>query len=210
MNNVAYLIACALLSLPAGAMTQDLERDAYLKQEWLEIQAHKDREMRADWWRRLSSARLNAYIKAGAEVGFADRRGWTPLHSAARYSPDPKILVALLRAGAKVGAKTRSGDTPLHWAAADNPNVDVIETLIEAGAHVNSRDKYGWLPIHTAADRSPNPEIIRALVTAGSKLNRRAYFVLFRPQFLLKHNSNMSDTGKKAALAYLTEPDRAP
>ncbi|MBU2675952.1 MAG: ankyrin repeat domain-containing protein [Gammaproteobacteria bacterium] len=210
MKNILVLTACVLFSLPAEAMSPDMASDADMQREWLEVQADKDRERRASWWRRLSSARLNAYIQAGADVEFADRRGWTPLHSAARYSSDPEILIALLRAGAEVGAKTRSGDTPLHWAAADNPSVDIIKTLIEAGAHVNSRDRYGWLPIHTAADRNPNPEVIDVLVKSGSKLNRRAYFVLFRPQFLLKHNSKMSDTDKKAALVSLAGPVPAP
>ena len=203
MKKITILIAFALFSLPAAATSPDMASNADLQREWLQVQAGKDRERRAAWWRRLGSARLHAYIQAGADVEFADRRGWTPLHSAGRYSSDPEILTALLRAGAAVGAKTRSGDTPLHWAAADNPNVGIVETLIAAGAHVNSRDRFGWLPIHTAADRNPNPEIIKALVEAGSKPNRRAYFVLFRPRFLLKHNSNMSAKDKKLALAYL-------
>ncbi|MBT8102298.1 MAG: ankyrin repeat domain-containing protein, partial [Gammaproteobacteria bacterium] len=97
----------------------------------------------------------------------------------------------------------KARDTPLHWAAAENTNVDILTTLIEAGADVNARDRFGWLPIHTAAEGNSNPEVIEVLLAAGSKRNKRAYFVLFRPAFLLKHNANMSDTDKKTAMALL-------
>jgi hypothetical protein len=42
---------------------------------------------------------------------------------------------------------------------------------------------------------------------AGADRYRRAYFVFFRPEFLLKHNSSMSEKDKKIALALLNEPD---
>jgi ankyrin repeat protein len=112
----------------------------------------------------------------------------------------------LLEAGADVNARDKAGDTPLHWAAAENTGTAVINALLQAGAVVNARDRYGWLPIHTAADRNPNPDIIDALLKAGADPDKRAYFVLFRPIFLLKHNANMSDKEKEVALAMLKEP----
>jgi ankyrin repeat protein len=112
-----------------------------------------------------------------------------------------------LRAGATVDAKDSAGDTALHWAAAENTNVEIISCLLEAGADVNATDKYGWLPIHTAAERNSNPDVIETLLGAGAERDRRAYFVLFRPRFLLKHNSSMSDKDKRVALALLDEPD---
>ena len=197
----------ALLILPNAGRAQVSEPDDLLQQQWLEIQAGDDRQMRKGWWQQLDLDQLNDFVVADVELNVSDHRGWTPLHSAARYNGDPNVLLALVNAGAVVDAKDRSGDTPLHWAAAENANVDVVTSLISAGADVNARDRYGWLPIHTAADRNPNPEILDALLAAGAQHHKRAYFVFFRPVFLLKHNANMSDSDKKTALALLKEAD---
>lgn len=199
MRSILWL----LLIIPVIGKSQEPLPDEALQRQWLEIQASRDRRVIEYWWQRLDPDRLNAYVESGADVNASDRRGWTPLHSAARYNPDPAVLLVLLRAGADVDAKDRAGDTPLHWAAAENANVDVVTSLIGAGAEVNAVDRFGWLPIHTAAERNPNPEVISALLEAGAKRKRRAYFVLFSPAFLLKHNSNMSETDRKAAMALL-------
>lgn len=114
-------------------------------------------------------------------------------------------LDEFLAAGVDINIKNGSGDTPLHWAAATSPNVAVVTRLIDAGADVNAKDKFGWLPIHTAAERNENPQIIATLLDAGSKKNKRAYYVLFSPKFLLKHNDNMTEPDKAVALALLEE-----
>lgn len=203
-----HLVAIlALVLLPATGMSQELAPEEELRREWLEIQANSDREARETWWQVVGPEQMTAFIEAGAQISVADNRGWTPLHSAARYNSDPAVLSALLQAGAVVHAKDNSGDTALHWAAAENTNVEIVNRLLDAGANVNARDKYGWLPIHTAADRNSNPEVIEALLMAGAERNKRAYYVFFRPKFLLKHNSNMSEKDKKLALALLQEPD---
>ncbi len=141
----------------------------------------------------------------GCDKITVDDRGWTSLHEAARYNPDPDCIAKLVSAGANVNAKDKSGDTPLLWAAAENSNIEVVTLLIELGADVNAVDKFGWLPLHAAAERSSNPDVIAALLQAGSKTRRRAYYVLFSPKFLLKRNDNMSETDKKVALALLEE-----
>ena len=135
------------------------------------------------------------------------REGWTELHFAARYETNPACVSKLIVAGADVNARNRSGDTPLHWAAAENPNIEIARLLLEAGADVNAKDKFGWLPLHTAAERSDDPQVVALLLEAGSKRNSRAYYVLFSPRFLLKHNDNMSEADKKLALALLAKPE---
>ena len=198
----------AVLLLAATGLCQETVPGEPLQREWLDIQVRGDQPARKAWWQELGPRQLRALIHAGVEVSVADGRGWTPLHSAARYSHDPGVLLVLLEAGAAIDVSDSSGDTPLHWAAAENPNVGVTDALLRAGADVNASDRYGWLPIHTACNSNSNPEVIRALLAAGARRDARAYFVLFSPGFLLKHNSNMSDPDKERALILLQEPDR--
>ncbi len=192
-----------LLILPVFVMAEVQAGDENMLRHWHHVQVQSHREQRADWWRRLGVERLVAFIDAGADVNLSDKSGWRPLHSAARYSPDPGIVITLLDGNADVGATNRSGDTPLHWAAAENTNVEVLRVLIHAGADVNRRDEFGWLPLHTAAESNSNPEVIEFLLAAGSDKKKRAYFILFSPAFLLKHNARMSNPDKERALAML-------
>ena len=206
-RRVLQTVALALLCFSAPGISQTPVSQDKHATEWADVQTKAKRGARARWWRAIDPQRLSALVEAGVEVNLADRRGWTPLHSAARYSADTDILNILLRAGAEVDARDMSGDTPLHWAAAENPRVEVINTLIRAGADVNARDRFGWQPVHTAAEGNSNPEVIRALLAAGANRNKRAYFVLFRPAFLAKHNSSMSEGDRKIAIALLKDSE---
>ena len=210
MRTRAFLAAISIaLLIPATAITEKRSSDENLRQEWLEIQSNRNQQIKKDWWQHLEAEALGDYLAAGADINATDRRGWTPLHSAARFNRDAKVLSALLEAGADVRAKDRAGDTPLHWAAAANSNARIVTLLLEAGANVNAVDNYGWLPIHSAAESNANPDVIDALLSAGSKRKRRAYFLLFGPKFLLKHNSNMSKADKKFARTLLEKPGNA-
>ncbi len=203
LTRVPLAAQMLFLALPTPAAAQVPVNNQDLLIEWQHVQVKWQREDRAEWWRRLDRQQLDAFIDAGVDVKVDDKRRWTPLHSAARYSPDQGIVSALLDAGADVGARNRAGDTPLHWAAAENANVEVVRILLQAGADLHQRDKFGWLPLHTAAESNPNPDVIAALLGAGSKRNKRAYFILFRPAFLLKHNANMPKADKERAMALL-------
>ncbi len=204
MKNLRLLtLAWPILLTPATGAADEPMRDEHMQRQWLEIQSSKSQQVREDWWGQASPGALNAFIAADVDVNVSDPRGWTPLHSAARYNSNTEILALLLDAGATVNAKDRAGDTPLHWAAAENINAKIITTLLEAGADVNAVDRYGWLPIHTAADSNANPDVIQALLSAGAKRNRRAYFLLFRPKFLLKHNAKMSEVDKRFVMELL-------
>ena len=196
-------LVVGLVSFNASAEPSNEE----LRREWLNVQMDDDRRARAAWWRDLDYEHMRRLIGARVLLDVEDRRGWTPLHSAARFNPDSRILVALLDGGADVNAADSAGDTPLHWAAAENGNLQVVRELISAGADVNACDRYGWSPLHTAAERSRNPSVIRELLDAGAKRNKRAYFVLFGPKFLLRHNANLSREDKALLRKELERPE---
>lgn len=205
----ALIATVAVMSFPGTGMSQVDPRVREAQQEWIAIQLESSREDRAAWWRSLDANRLDGYLAAGVDLGVADRRGWTTLHSAARYSGSTEVVTGLLEAGVDVDARDRAGGTPLHWAAAENPNAGIIDALVLAGADVNARDKFGWLPLHSATEGNSNPDVIEGLLAAGAARDKRAYFILFSSRFLLKHNSNMSDVDKAAAMALLEAPGDA-
>jgi uncharacterized protein len=81
-------------------------------------------------------------IKLGVDVNARDRRGWTPLHYAARTkSPaaNPSLSTACVRllidAGADVNVEDKDGITPVHRSILTRPwNVEMVEVLLAAGA----------------------------------------------------------------------------
>lgn len=177
--------------------------DSQLVEEWSSIQTTTDRDLQRAWWQTTTSERLRRFVRAGVNVNLSNKKGWSPLHSAVRYSNNIEVVEVLLEAGAEVGATNNSGDTPLHWAARANPDERFTQTLIDAGADVNARDKFGWSAVLTAAEGNSNPQVIATLIDAGANPKKRAYFMLFGPKFLVKHNANMSDADKKAAIKML-------
>ena len=199
----ALLVAIVALVLPAVALSQDSGALDDLRSEWRAVQSSKDRATHRRWWSAMSAERLQEFVQADVDINQANYRRWTPLHSAARYSAQEAVVSVLLEAGADVNARDRAGDTPLHWAAAGNANVEIIEAILSAGADVNATDRFGWTPIHTAAESNSNPDVVKALLDAGANHKRRAYFLLFSPRFLLKHNADMSDADREQAFEWL-------
>jgi hypothetical protein len=61
-------------------------------------------------------------VLKGANVHTRDRNGFTPIHSAAAFSPNVEILEFLISAGGNVIARDYFSRTPLDWIAAiENP-----------------------------------------------------------------------------------------
>lgn len=102
-----------------------------------------------------------------------DRSGKSPLHWAAFYTSNPKIIAYLIQRGGDVNAPgKRHGLTPLHSAAAFNTNPEIIDLLVKSGADLNARDtKFGWTALHWAAANSPNTEVIEKLIELGADLS---------------------------------------
>ena len=93
-----------------------------------------------------------------------DELGNTPLHLAARYNTDPKVIAGFVRMGVKVNQRNNKQETPLHVAAANTRNPEIIEALLEKGALITARDHDGFTPIHYAAALNVNAQVLRQLL----------------------------------------------
>ncbi|KAK7919356.1 hypothetical protein WMY93_010640 [Mugilogobius chulae] len=104
----------------------------------------------------------------GAGQGVTTKKGFTPLHVAAKYG---KIEVAnlLLQKGAQADAAGKSGLTPLHVAAHyDNQKVALL--LLNQGASPHAAAKNGYTPLHIAAKKN-QMEIATTLLEYGASTN---------------------------------------
>ncbi len=90
-------------------------------------------------------------LAGGADVNAPDRRGYTPLHRAARLTDSLKVISSLIEHGAVVNAQGNCGETPLHEAA-DAGRASVVRILLANGADLNAMDIYGNTPRHRASD----------------------------------------------------------
>lgn len=82
---------------------------------------------------------IEALIRSGADIHAAARDragndGYTPLHTAAKFSRDPSVIDVLVNAGADVNARTSHGITPLYRATKFNENPAIAEKLLDVGA----------------------------------------------------------------------------
>lgn len=88
----------------------------------------------------LGAARLGTvadiefFLKKGTNINIADSNGNTPLHYAARYNSDIRVLKYLLYRGASINTKSDKGRTPLDVASTDEKK----RILREAGGKTGS------------------------------------------------------------------------
>ncbi|MYD18231.1 MAG: hypothetical protein F4X05_01115 [Rhodothermaceae bacterium] len=105
----------------------------------------------------------------------------TPLHVAAAWTRDPKVITLLVDAGLDVNERNLGHYTPLHYAARDNTEPSVIAELVVAGGDVEAwatgsvlrrgrTAKVDVTPLHEAA-RNEYPAIVLALLDAGANVN---------------------------------------
>lgn len=98
-------------------------------------------------------------LEAGADPGWADRFGATPLMYAAARD-DYEVLTALLAHGAGVHARDQDGETALMYAAARGA-LRTARGLLEAGADLRARNFDGL----SVADRAYDPAMQHLLAT---------------------------------------------
>ena len=115
-----------------------------------------------------------AEVNAVSEIGNPDspragvRQGFTPLHGAAGFNPNPAVVALLLDRGADIHRKTTGGVTPLHYAAQYNPDPAVAALLLNRGANIYSKTSGGATSLHYAAQDNSNIEMIKLLLERGA------------------------------------------
>ena len=127
----------------------------------------------AEFFRETTVEGVTACLAAGADPNARGAYAKTPLHFAAEFSQDRRVVQALLDAGADPMAREAYKEhTPLHKAAMAGASFEVIEALLAAGADVNVQSDHGTplqaaLKIHSARE----PAAIEALLAAGADPN---------------------------------------
>jgi ankyrin repeat protein len=114
--------------------------------------------------------RAEELLKAGANVGYQDIKGWSPLHCAAHEGYGGMIDL-LLKHGADINSKTKFEWTPLHWAVYQG-RCDAAELLIKRGAKINAGNFLGNSPLHIAAFQE-NIKMCDILLKNGADINQR-------------------------------------
>lgn len=130
----------------------------------------------ASFGRRVNNTVAALLIKAGADRNARDKRGNTPLHTAA-HNGDLGVARDLLAARADLDARNEAGETPLHKAAT-SADLTIIRLLVQAGADVHAKTRAGKGVIGCAKDsmfRDPHSRtlitqhIIPFLISVGAK-----------------------------------------
>jgi len=76
---------------------------------------------------------VRVLLKNGAKVNALEKRGWTPLHFAARSAP-LEVIEMLLTAGADPNLPRQDGVTPLHESILrKRVDFDIVKIMLRAG-----------------------------------------------------------------------------
>ena len=81
-----------------------------------------------EWWKTATLAQVERLVKQGAEVNARNEGGFTPLHYAVEFNPNPAVIEALVELGADVHARNEWGQSPLRYAE----ELDAAPAIIEA------------------------------------------------------------------------------
>jgi len=117
--------------------------------------------------KRRSSKTVRYVLKQAPNVKKTNHCGQTPLHFAAMFNADARVIEDLVRLGADVNARDRDGDTPVNEAAAAG-NLAAARCLIEHGAEL----RRGSRRLGSAIDRAIEGcyfETARLLIDEGAR-----------------------------------------
>ncbi|XP_035826279.1 transient receptor potential cation channel subfamily A member 1 homolog [Aplysia californica] len=126
------------------------------------------------------------YFRDRVKIGYEDKQGITPLHSAAIHN-HLEIARMLLEAGADLMCRDKELSTPLHHAASEG-NMDLVQVLFEAGARtkeawvtlsemVSATDIESSTALHVAVDNG-HYEVAKVLLEKRAEVNKpRKHFM---------------------------------
>jgi ankyrin repeat protein len=146
------------------------------------------------------AAKVDALIRAHADVNARNRFGSTPLYEAA-LEGNTEIIRSLLKAKADPDAANDGGMTAL-MIVARTPNVDAARALIKAGANVNAQDPgRGQTALILAAAQS-QAEMVRVLMKAKADPELRSKSNLGQRQVSAEPRAQQRPVGNMNALMY--------
>src|SRR5690606_31374445 len=99
-----------------------------------------------------SREEINEAIKNGADINKGDQNKVSPLMYAARYNPDPEVIIFLVKNGAYINGKDKNGETALFYAL-ENSNRTILHILLSIGANVNVINDRGQNALFKAINR---------------------------------------------------------
>jgi uncharacterized protein len=179
-------VAAALLAGGAAFAAQDVEPDGTTPLHWA---AHEG-----------NAAKVDALIRAGADVNARNRFGSTPLYEAA-LEGNTEIIRKLLKAKADPNSANAGGMTAL-MIVARTSNAAAAEALIKAGAEVNAKEPTrGQTALIFAAAQS-QPEVVRVLMKAGADPEIRTPSNLGQRQVSSEPRAQQRPVGNMNALMY--------
>lgn len=108
------------------------------------------------------------FIDKGLSVEVQDKKGFTPLCTAAVASCSRKTLKALLNAGADIHVRTGYGNNLLTLAAAYNDYTDFTRFFLEQGLSPEDRNKDGYTALLASACYQKNISVMETLIKEGN------------------------------------------
>ena len=90
-----------------------------------------------------------------------NRKGYTPLHEAAKYNKNLEIVQMLLGDETLLSKANSRGYTSLHSAAYWNTNPEIVQFLLEKGASVTAACKNGQTAVQMIGSRDRRADVIK-------------------------------------------------
>ncbi|CZT17722.1 uncharacterized protein RCC_03559 [Ramularia collo-cygni] len=115
-----------------------------------------------------SMERIQRYLKFDIKVDFADDRGWTALHWAARIGHED-IAQALLEAHCDIDYRSHEHGTPLNQAVHAQKS-DMVRFLLSQGANPNATSRQHGSALHEACEIG-NLEIVNSILASGANVD---------------------------------------
>ena len=107
-------------------------------------------------------------IDEGSSLDHRGSVGETPLHNAAAFANDPKIIETLIDEGADTEAVDNENETPIFWALTGNTNSRITQSLVDNGASVISYNDFGDTPVHMVVRSDLPIPLVRTMLDAAN------------------------------------------